>query len=381
MAIHNIYHKRQKFKIAFFVVSFLLISAFLLVSEKLVKDLSKEELNKMEIWAEATRLAASDTNTDLGLILKILQSNSSIPVIIADEDGQVMGSANISAKDSLSLAKKYLDFKEIGNIIEIPIDENTKQYLYYDDSVLLKYLALFPYVQLGVMILFLLISYFSLMSSKRAEQNQVWVGLSKETAHQLGTPISSLMAWVEVLKMNDIDKELLADMEKDVTRLSVIADRFSKIGSTPELVPSDITMVIKNAAEYMQRRASSKIKFKTEIAQVSDPVKLCVPLMEWVVENLCKNAIDAMSGTGTLKVVLKQDANLCYIDITDTGKGIARQNFKTVFRPGYTTKERGWGLGLALVKRIVEEYHGGRVYVKESELGKGTTFRIELYTI
>lgn len=381
MAIHNIYHKRQKFKIAFFVVSFLLISAFLLVSEKLVKDLSKEELNKMEIWAEATRLAASDTNTDLGLILKILQSNSSIPVIIADEDGQVMGSANISAKDSLSLAKKYLDFKEIGNVIEIPIDENTKQYLYYDDSVLLKYLALFPYVQLGVMILFLLISYFSLMSSKRAEQNQVWVGLSKETAHQLGTPISSLMAWVEVLKMNDIDKELLADMEKDVTRLSVIADRFSKIGSTPELVPSDITMVIKNAAEYMQRRASSKIKFKTEIAQVSDPVKLCVPLMEWVVENLCKNAIDAMSGTGTLKVELMQDVNLCYIDITDTGKGIARQNFKTVFRPGYTTKERGWGLGLALVKRIVEEYHGGRVYVKESELGKGTTFRIELYTI
>lgn len=381
MAIHNIYHKRQKFKIAFFVVSFLLISAFLLVSEKLVKDLSKEELNKMEIWAEATRLAASDTNTDLGLILKILQSNSSIPVIIADEDGQVMGSANISTKDSLSLAKKYLDFKEIGNIIEIPIDENTKQYLYYDDSVLLKYLALFPYVQLGVMILFLLISYFSLMSSKRAEQNQVWVGLSKETAHQLGTPISSLMAWVEVLKMNDIDKELLADMEKDVTRLSVIADRFSKIGSTPELVPSDITMVIKNAAEYMQRRASSKIKFKTEIAQVSDPVKLCVPLMEWVVENLCKNAIDAMSGTGTLKVELMQDVNLCYIDITDTGKGIARQNFKTVFRPGYTTKERGWGLGLALVKRIVEEYHGGRVYVKESELGKGTTFRIELYTI
>lgn len=381
MAIHNIYHKRQKFKIAFFVVSFLLISAFLLVSEKLVKDLSKEELNKMEIWAEATRLAASDTNTDLGLILKILQSNSSIPVIIADEDGQVMGSANISAKDSLSLVKKYLDFKEIGNIIEIPIDENTKQYLYYDDSVLLKYLALFPYVQLGVMILFLLISYFSLMSSKRAEQNQVWVGLSKETAHQLGTPISSLMAWVEVLKMNDIDKDLLADMEKDVTRLSVIADRFSKIGSTPELVPSDITMVIKNAAEYMQRRASSKIKFKTEIAQVSDPVKLCVPLMEWVVENLCKNAIDAMSGTGTLKVELMQDVNLCYIDITDTGKGIARQNFKTVFRPGYTTKERGWGLGLALVKRIVEEYHGGRVYVKESELGKGTTFRIELYTI
>ena len=278
------------------------------------------------------------------------------------------------------LCKKYLDFKEIGNLIEIPIDEETKQYLYYDDSVLLKYLALFPYVQLGVMILFLLISYMALMSSKRAEQNQVWVGLSKETAHQLGTPISSLMAWVEVLKMNDIDKDLLADMEKDVTRLSIIADRFSKIGSSPELIPSDVSQVVKNAAEYMQRRVSNKVKFETQIAEVSDPVKLCVPLMEWVIENLCKNAIDAMSGTGTLRVELMQDVNMCYIDVIDTGKGIARKNFKTVFRPGYTTKERGWGLGLALVKRIVEEYHSGRVYVKESELGKGTTFRVELYT-
>ena len=379
--MRNIYHKRQKFKVAFFVVSLLLVSAFLYVSDKLVQSLSKEELNKMEIWAEATRLAASDTNTDLGLILKILQSNSSIPVIIVDEDGRFMGSANISSKDSVYLNKKYLDFKEKNNLIEIPIDKDTKQYLYYDDSVLLKYLALFPYVQLGVMIFFLLISYMALMSSKRAEQNQVWVGLSKETAHQLGTPISSLMAWVEVLKMNDIDKELLSDMEKDVNRLSIIADRFSKIGSSPELVPSDITKVVKSAAEYMQRRISSKVKFEMEIAQVSDPVKLCVPLMEWVIENLCKNAIDAMSGTGTLKVELMQDVNVCYIDITDTGKGIARKNFKTVFRPGYTTKERGWGLGLALVKRIVEEYHAGRVYVKESELGKGTTFRVELYTV
>ena len=378
--MHNIYHKRQKFKIAFFVVSLLLVSAFLYVSDKLVRDLSKEELNKMEIWAEATRLAASDTNTDLGLILKILQSNSSIPVIIVDEEGCVMGSANIARKDSLYLDKKYKDFKEVGNIIEVPIDKDTKQYLYYDDSVLLKYLSLFPYVQLGVMIFFLLISYVALMNSKRAEQNQVWVGLSKETAHQLGTPISSLMAWVEVLKMNDIDKELLADMEKDVTRLSVIADRFSKIGSSPELLPSDISLVVTNAAEYMRRRISSKVKFETEIPQISDSVKMCVPLMEWVIENLCKNAIDAMSGTGTLKLELGQEENMCYIDITDTGKGIARKNFKTVFRPGYTTKERGWGLGLALVKRIVEEYHAGRVYVKESELGKGTTFRVELYT-
>ncbi len=377
--MRNIYKTRQKFKIVFIVVSLLLVSLFLYVSNKLVEDLSKEELNKMEIWAEATRLAASDTNTDLGLILKILQSNSTIPVIIADAEGQVMGTANISKKDSLSLEKLYHDFKDLGNVIEIPIDEETKQYLYYDDSVMLKYLALFPYVQLGVMILFLMICYIALMNSKRAEQNQVWVGLSKETAHQLGTPISSLMAWVEVLKMNNTDKALLADMEKDVARLSVIAERFSKIGSLPELVVSDITPVVRSSAEYMQRRASSKVKFKTIIPENPITVKLCVPLIEWVFENLCKNAIDAMSGTGELKVELIQDADICYIDITDTGKGIARKNFNTVFRPGYTTKERGWGLGLALVKRIVEEYHRGRVYVKESELGKGTTFRVELH--
>ncbi|MBQ3556032.1 MAG: HAMP domain-containing histidine kinase [Bacteroidales bacterium] len=377
--MRNIYKTRQKFKIVFIVVSLLLVSLFLYVSNKLVEDLSKEELNKMEIWAEATRLAASDTNTDLGLILRILQSNSTIPVIIADAEGQVMGTANISKKDSLSLEKLYHDFKDLGNVIEIPIDEETKQYLYYDDSVMLKYLALFPYVQLGVMILFLMICYIALMNSKRAEQNQVWVGLSKETAHQLGTPISSLMAWVEVLKMNNTDKALLADMEKDVARLSVIAERFSKIGSLPELVVSDITPVVRSSAEYMQRRASSKVKFKTIIPENPITVKLCVPLIEWVFENLCKNAIDAMSGTGELKVELIQDADICYIDITDTGKGIARKNFNTVFRPGYTTKERGWGLGLALVKRIVEEYHKGRVYVKESELGKGTTFRVELH--
>lgn len=378
--MRNIYRKRQKFKIIFITISLLLVASFLYFSDKLVKDLSKEELKKMEIWAEATRLAASDTNTDLGLILKILQSNSSIPVIIVGEDGEILGNANTSSQDSLYLSKKYIDYKNAGNVIEIPIDESTKQYLYYDDSVMLKYLSLFPYVQLGVMILFLFIAYIALMNSKRAEQNQVWVGLSKETAHQLGTPISSLMAWIEVLKMNDIDGKLLSDMEKDVNRLSVIADRFSKIGSLPELLPSNISQVVQSSSEYMQRRASSKIKFDVKIEEVEAPVKLCVPLMEWVIENLCKNAIDAMSGAGTLKIELILDVDICYIDITDTGKGIARKNFKTIFRPGYTTKERGWGLGLALVKRIVEEYHGGRVYVRESEIGKGTTFRVELRT-
>lgn len=379
--MYNIYHKRQRFKILFLVISLLLVALFLYISDRLIDDLSKEERNKMEIWAEATRLAASDTNTDLALVLKILQSNSSIPVIVVNDEDEIVEVANIKDKDELSLRKKYLDYKEAGNIIEIPIDEDTKQYLYYDDSVLLKYLALFPYVQLGVMMLFLLISYMALMSSKRAEQNQVWVGLSKETAHQLGTPISSLMAWVEVLKMNDIDASLLNDMQKDVDRLSVIAERFSKIGSAPELVEEDLAQVVRNSAEYMQRRVSNKVHFEIDITEPEGKVRLCIPLMEWVVENLCKNAIDAMEGAGVLTVSLMQDADICYIDVTDTGKGISRKNFNNVFRPGYTTKKRGWGLGLALVKRIVEEYHGGRVYVKESEVGKGTTFRVELHIL
>ena len=379
--MRNIYATRQKFKIVFVVISLLLVCVFLYISDKLVQDLSEEERNKMEIWAEATRLAASDVNTDLGLILKILRSNSSIPVIIVDEKENILHSANITNQDTEYLSKKFQTFKEKGNLIEIPIDKDVKQYLYYDDSILLKYLALFPYVQLGVMILFILIAYIALMNSKRAEQNQVWVGLSKETAHQLGTPISSLMAWLEVLQMNEIDKNLLADMTKDVKRLSVIAERFSKIGSTPELTPESLAEVVRSSGEYMRRRVSNRVDFKIDINVQEAKVNLCVPLMEWVVENLCKNAIDAMEGEGKLSLSLLQDEDMCYIDVIDTGKGIARKNFKTVFRPGYTTKKRGWGLGLALVKRIVEEYHGGRVYVKESEGGKGTTFRVELRCI
>lgn len=379
--MRNIYATRQRFKLVFVVMSLLLVCAFLYISDKLVQDLSEEERNKMEIWAEATRLAASDVNTDLGLILKILRSNSSIPVIIVDEGEHILHSANIANQDNEYLLKKFQTFKEKGNLIEIPIDKDVKQYLYYDDSILLKYLALFPYVQLGVMILFILIAYIALMNSKRAEQNQVWVGLSKETAHQLGTPISSLMAWLEVLQMNETDKNLLADMTKDVKRLSVIAERFSKIGSTPELTPENLAEVVHSSGEYMRRRVSNRVDFKIDINVQEAMVNMCVPLMEWVVENLCKNAIDAMEGEGKLSLSLLQDEDMCYIDVTDTGKGIARKNFKTVFRPGYTTKKRGWGLGLALVKRIVEEYHGGRVYVKESEVGKGTTFRVELRCI
>lgn len=380
--MQNIYDTRQKIKTIFLLISVILVGGFLYVSNKLVHDLSIEERNKMEIWADATRAVASeDMNMDMGLILKIIQSNTSIPVIIADESDIIKQTLNIKIPQDNPdkfLKKKLQDFKKGSNIIEIYLDKNTKQYLYYDDSILLKRLSYYPHVQLGVMILFILIAYLALMSSKKAEQNKVWVGLSKETAHQLGTPISSLMAWMDLLELNGADKGLLADMGKDIKRLSIIAERFSKIGSKPEMDFVYVNEVLTNATEYMRRRVSNKVKITTHVPEEAVGAMMCLPLVEWVIENLCKNAIDAMDGQGSIDIYLKIDAQKCYIDVKDTGKGISRKHFKTVFNPGYTTKKRGWGLGLTLVKRIIEEYHDGKIYVKESEVNKGTTFRIEL---
>ena len=380
--MQNIYDTRQKIKTIFLLISVILVGGFLYVSNKLVHDLSIEERNKMEIWADATRAVASeDMNMDMGLILKIIQSNTSIPVIIADENDIIKQTLNIKIPQDNPdkfLEKKLQDFKKGSNIIEIYLDKNTKQYLYYDDSILLKRLSYYPHVQLGVMILFILIAYLALMSSKKAEQNKVWVGLSKETAHQLGTPSSSLMAWMDLLELNGVDKGLLADMGKDIKRLSIIAERFSKIGSKPEMDFVYVNEVLTNATEYMRRRVSNKVKITTHVPEEAVGAMMCLPLVEWVIENLCKNAIDAMDGQGSIDIYLKIDAQKCYIDVKDTGKGISRKHFKTVFNPGYTTKKRGWGLGLTLVKRIIEEYHDGKIYVKESEVNKGTTFRIEL---
>ena len=380
--MQNIYDARQKVKIVFLLVSMLLVGIFLYISNQLVADLSVEERNKMEIWAEATReVASNDTDMDMGLILKIIQSNTSIPVIVADEQDSIRQILNLKIPEKspdIYLRKKLEEFKSGSNKIEIYIDEHTRQYLYYDDSILLKRLSYFPYIQLAVMLLFILIAYLALMSSKKAEQNKVWVGLSKETAHQLGTPISSLLAWLDLLELNGVDKDLLNDMGKDVKRLSVIAERFSKIGSKPEMKFMYINEVLVNATDYMRRRISNKVQLMTHLPEEPIGGMYCLPLLEWVIENLCKNAIDAMDGEGSIDVSLQADKDKCYIDVRDTGKGIPRKRFKTVFNPGYTTKKRGWGLGLTLVKRIIEEYHEGRICVKESEPGKGTTFRIEL---
>lgn len=338
----------------------------------------------MEIWAAATReLAAETSDANIDLILKIIQSNTTIPVIITDENNQIAQYLNIDINTSDTtkfLSKKLEDFKNnTDTSITIDLGDNITQTLYYDDSILLKRLSYYPYIQLAVMILFALIAYIGLISVKRAEQNKVWVGLSKETAHQLGTPISSLMAWTELLKSDPGTQPGIAEeIEKDVMRLSTIADRFSKIGSMPNKEETDINSILEEAATYMRHRISGKIEFTMSLPDNQEKALLCKPLIEWVIENLCKNAVDAMSGEGRLNITAKTEKGKIYIDISDTGKGIAKKNFNKIFKPGYTTKKRGWGLGLTLAKRIIEEYHNGSIYVKESVPGVGTTFRIEL---
>ena len=380
--MQNIYDARQKGKLIFLLISVLLVGGVLYVSNDLVEDLSIEERKKMEIWAEATRELASDkTEMSMELILKVIQSNTSIPAIIVDDTGEINQYLNLNLPETDTekyLQEKLEQLKSKSNMIEINLGDEEKQYLYYDDSILLKRLSLYPYVQLGVMVLFVLIVYFALISTKKAEQNKVWVGLSKETAHQLGTPISSLMAWMDLLESSGVDSSLLSDMNKDVNRLSVIAERFSKIGSKPEMELIYVNEVLENATEYMRRRVSDKVLITTHLPSDAEGAMVCLSLFEWVIENLCKNAVDAMNGEGRIDVYMTSEKQQIYIDIKDTGKGIARKNFKTVFNPGYTTKKRGWGLGLTLAKRIIEDYHAGRIYVKDSEVGKGTTFRIEL---
>ena len=380
--MQNIYDARQKGKLIFLLISVLLVGGVLYVSNDLVEDLSIEERKKMEIWAEATRELASDkTEMSMELILKVIQSNTSIPAIIVDDTGEINQYLNLNLPETDTekyLQEKLEQLKSKSNLIEINLGDGEKQYLYYDDSILLKRLSFYPYVQLGVMVLFVLIVYFALISTKKAEQNKVWVGLSKETAHQLGTPISSLMAWMDLLESSGVDPSLLSDMNKDVNRLSVIAERFSKIGSKPEMELIYVNEVLENATEYMRRRVSDKVLITTHLPSDAEGAMVCLSLFGWVIENLCKNAVDAMNGEGRIDVYMTSEKQQIYIDIKDTGKGIARKNFKTVFNPGYTTKKRGWGLGLTLAKRIIEDYHAGRIYVKDSEVGKGTTFRIEL---
>ena len=378
----------RQVKIILVVAAIAIAVVSLVASNILTKDLARQERTKMEVWAEAMRaLSQADENTDLALVLKVLNDNNTIPVVVLDNDENVTDFRNVvinakNYKDSLlyvsAMAKRLKNNKQN---IRIQLSDASNEYIdvCYDDSLMLKRLALYPYVQLGVVMLFVVVAIFALLTSKRAEQNKVWVGLSKETAHQLGTPISSLMAWTTILKETYPDDDLLPEMDKDVKRLQLIADRFSKIGSLPEAVPVSLSEVLDHVIDYMDRRTSKTIQLIKVFPADDIIIRLNASLFEWVIENLCKNAVDAMgSESGTITLRVETVGERVIVEVSDTGKGIKKKDMRNVFRPGFTTKSRGWGLGLSLAKRIVEEYHNGKIFVKSSELGKGTTFRIEL---
>lgn len=377
--------RMRQVKILLVVMAVVMSVGSLVISHFLVRDLKHEEQRKMEIWAEAMRsLNSADEYTDLTLVLTVLNSNSTIPVVVLDREGEVQDYRNIplregSAEEQMRAVKrKAQSMKDAGRVIRVYLSSTDYMEICYADSLLLRRLAWWPYVQLGLVFVFVVVAIFALLSSKRAEQNKVWVGLSKETAHQLGTPISSLMAWQEMLRETYPDDELLPEMGKDVERLQRIAERFSKIGSLPELRPESLNEVLSAVTQYISRRASNRVRLTCAVPQQPLIVPMCSSLFEWVVENLCKNAIDAMDGQGSITLTASTEGSLAVVEVADTGKGIPKNKFRTVFTPGFTTKKRGWGLGLSLAKRIVEEYHHGRIYVKNSEVGRGTTFRIEL---
>ena len=376
----------QQTKIILVIAAIIIAAASLVVSHYLVKDLADQERSRMELWAEAMRsLNMPDTNTDLGLVLKVIEDNHSIPVIVVDDDQEITAFRNVrirkhtSADTLLYLQNEVQRMKRMNRFIRINL-ESSKDYIdvCYDESLMIKRLNIYPYIQLGVVMIFVLIAIFALLTSKKAEQNKVWVGLSKETAHQLGTPISSLMAWTEVLKDNYPEDELIPEMANDVKRLELIAERFSKIGSVPELASVNLLDVMNRVADYMSHRTSDKVIIEKVFPIQEIVVDVNAALFEWVIENLCKNAVDAMNGSGKITLFVQDEGEHIAIEVSDTGKSNKKKDIKHVFKPGFTTKKRGWGLGLSLAKRIVEEYHKGRIFVVNSELGKGTTFRIEL---
>ena len=374
---------KQWWTVIFIIIAAGIITSTVIISNSFSAKLANDERSRVEIWGEAMRLLTTDMNDTTqitNLILQIVASNNSIPVILCDENNKVESYLVVEApekNEDIFFQKKIEEFKSKNNPIVFKLP-NGFQTLYYGESLVLKRLMMYPYIQLTVVFVFILVSFFALISAQKAEQNKVWVGLSKETAHQLGTPISSLMAWVEFLKAKNVEGVYLKEMGKDVSRLEKIADRFSKIGSKPALLPLNINSSIISSCDYMSTRISSKVRINTELPEMPTLVLMNESLFSWVIENLTNNAVDAIGGKGSIMYQVISDKKTIFIDVTDTGRGIPKSRFSTIFKPGYTTKERGWGLGLSLVKRIIGLYPGGKIYVKNSEIGKGTTFRIEL---
>jgi len=380
----NIYAQKQRWKLLLLTAALLIGAASLWYTNKLVKSLADEERKKINLWAEATKKLAdvSELNTDLGFPYAVISDNTTIPVILTDSSFDMITFRNLDSvkmQNSLYADNEIAEMRDSHDPIEIILPGQNKNYILYKDSTLLVKLRYYPYFQLSVIALFLFVSYLAFSNSRKSEQNQVWVGMAKETAHQLGTPLSSLIAWMEILKMKGLSSEYTGEIQKDIQRLQTITDRFSKIGSAPSLQKENVQQVLDHSINYIKTRTSDKIAFSlhnNSTAQVFAPMN--IPLFEWVIENILKNAIDAMTGEGKISVAITDQQQFVYIDISDSGKGVPKGQFKTVFKPGFTTKSRGWGLGLSLSKRIIEEYHDGQIFVKHSEPNKGTTFRIVL---
>ena len=380
------YRYDKKWKIILLAFAALIFVLSLIYTNNLMTDLRHEEYRRMELWSHAMGdFINSDPESDIGFLFEVLENNQTIPVILVDADNETIISYRnldtIKMEDAEYAAEKLEEFRNNGkeSFSIIGPDGEVMNTIYYSDSLLLKKLQYYPYVQLILIAIFIVMGYIVLNVSRRSEQNHVWLGMSKETAHQLGTPISSLMAWLEIMRDEHGETEMFREVEKDVTRLEKIAARFSKIGSKPKLQENELIGCIRTTMSYLKTRIPSTIHLETNITDKDEIfLPLNVELFEWVIENLCKNAVDAIGTNGTIRITIESDENNVGIEISDTGKGISKSNFKNVFRPGYTTKNRGWGLGLSLAKRIVEEYHGGKIFVKSSEIGKGTTFRIIL---
>lgn len=379
----NIYRQRQRWKFLLFLAAVLIGVSSLWYTNQLVSKLSVEERKKAELLANAwTQIVNADVNDpDLDFYSQVIMNNESVPVIVTDSLSHFLFMRNL---DSLKMSnpkyseRKLSQMKENNDPIIIYLTPTDKQYLYFDKSINLVKLTYFPYIQLIIILLFILVAYFAFSTSKKAEQNQVWVGLSKETAHQLGTPISSLLAWFEIIKSQTDSSEMLYELDKDLKRLEKITERFAKIGANPVLAEENIVEVIKRAVNYLQARSSDKVRFKFHLPSEEINIPINATLFEWVIENVCKNSIDAINGVGEIFISIRDFTQVVYIDISDTGKGISKSMYRTIFKPGFTTKRTGWGLGLSLAKRIVEDYHDGKIFVHQSEINKGTSFRIVL---
>ena len=363
--------------------AFIIGTAILWYTNNLVDDLRREERIKVNIWANATKQTTDIDNLDedISFVFEVINHNKTIPVILVDDNGSILYHKNFPSKkaNNIDYLKSQLEImKESHEPIVFEYADGKYNKIYYKDSILLTRLKIFPYVILVVISLFIVTGYFAFSNSRKSEQNKVWAGMARETAHQIGTPLSSLMGWVTLLHDQGGNEEVVSEMNKDISRLQIITERFSKIGSQPELKNQDVNTIVQRSFYYMKDRSSSKINFKLEVSDHAIFSFLNTQLFGWVIENIMRNAIDALQGKGEIKVEVKDHSKNVIIDISDNGKGIKSTQLKTVFEPGYTTKLRGWGLGLSLVKRIVEDYHKGQVYILHSELGKGSTFRISL---